>query len=81
MKVTKEQVESVIEALTELINNWNDDSMDEDRGRSNDALCLLIWDDGSGKLGTQFGDMFNSQIEFDNSEELAEALTSWLGYE
>lgn len=80
-KITKQHLITVIEALTELIDEWNDLSMDEDRGRSNDALCLLIWDDGSGKLGTQFGDVFNQQIEFNTPEELYQALKPWLNFE
>lgn len=64
----------------ELIDGWNDDLMDDDRGRGNDALCLLIWEDGSGKLGTQFGDIFNQQMEFDTPEELYQALTLWFDF-
>jgi len=80
-KITKQQLITVMEALTELIDEWNDDAMDEDRGRDNNALCLLIWDDGSGQLGTQFGDAFNRQMEWANSEEFYEALEPWLNFE
>ncbi len=79
-KITRKQLTTVVEALTELIDNWNDDAMDDDRGRDNNALCLLIWDDGSGQLGTQWGDVFNKQMEFDSPEELADALAPWLDF-
>jgi hypothetical protein len=76
-KITRKQLTTVIEALTELIDEWNDDAMDVDQGRDNNALCLLIWDDGSGKIGTQWGDVF---MEFSNAEELAEQLAPWLDF-
>lgn len=79
-KITKAQLTTVLEALTELIDEWNDLAEDEDRGRGNNALCLLIWDDGSGKLGTQFGDVFNMQGEFDGPEEFIELLVPWLDF-
>ena len=81
MKTTRQQLVGVVEALIELIDEWNDNAMDGDRGRNNNALCLLIWDDGSGMLGTQFGDVFNKQMEFDNSEELCQALEPWFDFE
>ena len=79
-KITKQQLITTLEALTELIDQWNDDAMDEDRGRDHNALCLLIWDDGSGMLGTQFGNVFNKQMEFDDSEGLCQALEPWLDF-
>ena len=79
-KITKQQLITTLEALAELIYQWNDDAMDEDRGRASDALCLLIWDAGSGMLGTQWRGVFNKQMEFDNPEGLAEALESWLDF-
>jgi len=84
-KITRKQVTTVIEALAELIGDWNDDAMDDDRGRDNNALCLLVWDDGSGQLGTKWGDVskhliFNKQMEFDNADELADALAPWLDF-
>jgi hypothetical protein len=79
-EITRIQLITVVEALTELIGDWNDDAMDEDRGRDNQCLCLLIWDDGSGKLGTQYGDIFNKQMEFDTPDELADQLAPWLAF-
>lgn len=79
-KITRNQLITVVEALAELVDNWNDSSMDYDRGRDNNALCLLIWDDGSGRLGTQWGDVFNKQMEFDNPGELADQLVPWLDF-
>ena len=80
-KITKTQLITVIEALTELIDEWNDLSMDDDQGRDNSALCLLIWDDGSGMLGTQFGDVFNKKVEFDDAEGLCHMLRPWLNFQ
>ncbi len=79
-KITKTQLITTLEVLTELIGEWNIDDADEDRGRDHNALCLLIWDDGSGMLGTQFGAVFNKQMEFDNSEGLYKALEPWLDF-
>lgn len=39
------------EALCQVIDGWNESAEDGDRGRANDAICLTIYDDGSGSLG------------------------------
>lgn len=49
--MTRAQLEAVHDALTEIIDSWNDAAADDDRGRSHDALCLTIDDDGSGRIG------------------------------
>ena len=49
--MTKAKLESVIDALVEIVDGWNDAAVDDDRGRSNDKICLTIYDDGSGFLG------------------------------
>lgn len=72
-----------LEALVSLIDAWND-AVDDDRGRSNKALCLLLWDDGSGRLGTSTGSTggcglgFNEQHGFDTIGQLADYLSGWL---
>ena len=86
--MNKQQMVALLETLVEWIDGCNDASQDEDRGRSNDALCLVLWDDGSGKLGTVFPTdppdfikdvgMFNLQCKFDNCEELAEYLAPFV---
>lgn len=76
MKVNKDELVNVFNALTELIYQWNEPE-DNDRGRSNDPLCLMLWDDGGGKLGVQFADAFNEQISFDDIEQLVDYLMEW----
>jgi hypothetical protein len=49
--ITKGQIASVMNALTEIVDSWNDAAQDDDRGRSNDLLILTVADDGSGHLG------------------------------
>lgn len=49
--MTRAEIENVLNALAEIIDGWNDAAADEDRGRRNDALCLTVFDDGSGRLG------------------------------
>ena len=49
--MTRTQLEAVWEALVEIVDSWNDAAADEDRGRSNDRICLTLCDDGSGSLG------------------------------
>jgi hypothetical protein len=51
MTMTPAQLEAVHDALVQIVDSWNDAAADEDRGRSNDALCLTLYDDGSGRLG------------------------------
>lgn len=70
----KWHIKYVIYRLVDLIDSWNDACEDGDRGRCNDALTITIFDDGSGKVGTQFGEHFNPQFEFDNANELVEWL-------
>lgn len=49
------QIAHVANALTELIDIWNDAADDGDRGRDNKMLVLTLWDDGSGRIGTARG--------------------------
>ena len=79
--MTKEQIHDFLDALAELINDWNDLAVSEDRGRYNDALCLLIFEDGSGKIGTvSYSDRveMNQQGRFNNLEEFTEYFVQWL---
>jgi hypothetical protein len=80
-------------ALTSLPDSWNDAGEDEDCGMPNNGLCLIIFVDGSGKLGIyrpvcgnqhkdriidlNYSDVMNIQHEFNNVEELAEYLAEW----
>jgi len=48
----QQQLTNALSALADLISDWNDLAEDGDRGRDNAALCLTLWDDGSGRIGT-----------------------------
>jgi hypothetical protein len=81
--ITKEQLKEAFDLLAELIDSWNDAAADDDRGRDNKVLCLTIWDDGSGRLGTVWqhvGEM-NTTCEFDNTDELVAYLNRWMRLE
>ena len=78
---TKQQLLEVVDSLTQLINDWNDaDYEPDERGRGNNALCIVIWDDGSGKIGTVYKNPqeLNVQHTFDTSENLVAYLSPWL---
>lgn len=77
----KEQLRVGMEILTEIINQWNDNCADGDRGRGNDALGLIIYDDGSGRVVTYSkfsgNDYLNDQIQFDDIADGVERLADW----
>ena len=74
----KESLRVGMEILTEIIDRWNDACADGDRGRCNDALGLIIYDDGSGRVVTYSNflgeDFLNNQIEFGDIAEGVERL-------
>lgn len=48
-------LEVVFRALAGVIDAWNDLSYEPDeRGRSNDLLCIILAEDGSGQVGTVY---------------------------
>ncbi len=65
------QLEAVHEVLTELIDGLNDAAADEDRGRSNDALCLTVFDDGSGRCGRRSHFASNEVEDWHDFDDLA----------
>lgn len=72
--MTKSQIETVVGGLVEIIESWNDTD-GEDRGRRNDAICLTLFDDGSGLLGRRRCFEMNhveDWHDFKNLDELAE---------
>lgn len=86
--MTRKQLEAVHEALTEIIDSWNDAAADEDRGRSNDALVLTLDDDGSGSLGRrvrawEYGvpDSVEDLYDFRDVGELLDVLANREGVE
>ena len=77
----KESLRVGMEILAEIIDQWNDVCADGDRGRRNDALGLIIYDDGSGRVVTYTSlvgeDFLNNQIEFEDIAEGVERLADW----
>jgi hypothetical protein len=85
-KEIKQALHITMNALCELIYQWNMLSDDGDRGISNDGIALILYDDGSGKVCTYWagsghvGDQLNPQIpQFDTVEEGVEELMKWIG--
>jgi hypothetical protein len=92
----KAQLQEVLENLAELIDGWNEEK-DEDRGRSNNALGIILYEDGSGRIGTVWPDpeqseqskqrgcfrdfTINTQGEFNNVEEFGDFLCQWMEVE
>ncbi len=76
--MTRNQLEAVVDAFVEIIDSWNDGDVDEDRGRSNNAICLTLWDDGSGKIGRRFseGHEVEDFHEFDDIIDLVRVLSN-----
>lgn len=81
--MTRTQLEAIHEALTELIDCWNAAAEDGDRGRAQDALCLTLYDDGSGSLGRRspHTDQVEDWHTFNDAECLWRLLTEEWGLE
>jgi hypothetical protein len=77
----KESLRVGMEILAEIINQWNDACANDDRGRCNNALGLIIYDDGSGRVVTYSSflgeDFLNNQIEFGDIAEGMDRLADW----
>lgn len=84
----QQQLTQVLHTLASVINNWNDLAEDGDRGRDNAGLCLTLWEDGSGRIGTfhvydddsgTFSQLtMNIQHGFNTVEELVSYLLDWV---
>lgn len=80
--MTREQLTAVIDALAESADSTNDAMADDDRGRGNKAICLTIYEDGSGRIGYRgFGNEVEDVGDFDSVETVAQAMESFLGVE
>lgn len=81
----KRSLSSTLECLAELIYEWNQSAADGDRGPSNNAIALILYDDGSGKVCTYWGgfegrgEHLNTQIQFDNVADGIDRLLDWIG--
>jgi hypothetical protein len=90
--LTKAALVSVAEALVRLVDEANAATEDGDRGRTNDALTLVLWDDGSGRVAFVTPETRGSRdstsirlypetwFAFNDTDELVERLSS-LGLE
>lgn len=80
--MTKTQLLDCLKKLTEVVSAWNESPDPEDRGPGNDPLVLILWDDGSGKIGICYGpfDELHTRIqhEFHSLDELVEYLDLWV---
>lgn len=79
----KVKARELLEQLADLIDSWNDAQYEEDeRGRGNEALCLIIGEEGAGYLGTLNAkppeELFNTQLDFNEIDELVEFLGEWI---
>lgn len=76
------QLSVILADLAEALWHWNGVVVDDDRGRDNKALCIALWDDGSGRVGTIYGysdiDM-NLELEFTDTDQLATYLDDYIG--
>jgi hypothetical protein len=81
--MTREALEAVVDALVGVVDSWNGAAADEDRGRSNDAICLTLYDDGSGTIGRRHpgGSEVEDWHQFDTFNELVEKLRDGEGVE
>lgn len=67
-----------LKLLVNVIDNLNDAAEDEDKGRPNRMLCLIIYDDGSGRIGTSTNlENINTHLSFANIDELGEFISGW----
>lgn len=81
--ISREQLVGLLDQLARSACNWNDAAEDEDRGRGNMPLIILICEDGSGivandtlpgMFGSGFQDVLNVQKQFKDAEEGADYL-------
>ena len=62
----------IINQLVDFIRHSNDAAEDGDRGRAEDTICLLLFDDGSGRVMIRTGLAGLGRIEIDEHQTLFE---------
>lgn len=62
----------VVDKLVEWIGHSNDAAEDGDRGRADNAIALLLFDDGSGRVMIRKGLEDLGEIEIDGHQTLFE---------
>lgn len=78
--MTPGQLTSVIEGLAETVGSVNRAMEDDDRGTGNKAICLTVYDDGSGRIGYRsHGSEVEDIGDFDSAEDAVAAIESLVG--
>ncbi|HEX3102555.1 MAG TPA: hypothetical protein VHQ01_12210 [Pyrinomonadaceae bacterium] len=86
MNITRTQLVSFLGQLAESARHWNMAQDDGDRGPGNDPIILVVYDDGSGVIGSCFiptttaftaRESLNVQHEFSSPEEAADYLIDY----
>lgn len=78
--MTPGQLTSVIEGLAETVGSTNHAMEDDDRGAGNKAICLTVYDDGSGRIGYRsHGSKVEDVGDFDSAENAVAAIESVVG--
>lgn len=82
---TRQDVEAVLDKLVGLIGDWNQLAYEPDeRGPSNDAIAIILYDDGSGVVATYWGTIDKdpnlnlAEGHFKNTAEMTDYLEQWL---
>lgn len=77
-KISRKSLEEVVGALASEIDAWNRAAADDDRGPANDAICLTVFDDGSGRIGKRCTfDVIENYFDFDNLDQLCDLMKSF----
>lgn len=70
--------EWVFNALAGVMESWNDLQRDDDRGRGNDLLCLVLAEDGSGQIGTIYDP--DAQVDMNPQEGGFHQVSDWVKF-
>ena len=69
----RERLIEILENISESVYHWNQSEVTEDQGPRSDALCIIIYEDGSSMVGRP-DDIRDGGQFFDTPEELADFL-------
>lgn len=69
--ITRQQLINLLEQLVSSQGNWNQTVADDDRGPNNNALCIILYDDGSGVIGDFSGFVHGSDLISGHSHALS----------
>lgn len=78
INITKDQLVDLINRLASSAGEWNDAMEDGDRGRGNNPLIIVIYDDSSGCVASSVdAKTLNVQSSFSNATEAADYLIEY----